>query len=36
MKQDRMLEMGFQDALDAIIDAAPKKRQNAAFQCDFS
>nr|WP_319536061.1 ATP-dependent RNA helicase DbpA [uncultured Vibrio sp.] len=32
---DRMLEMGFQDALDAIIDAAPKKRQTLLFSATF-
>ncbi len=32
---DRMLDMGFQDALDAIIDAAPKKRQTLLFSATF-
>ncbi|MEX3072068.1 ATP-dependent RNA helicase DbpA [Vibrio alginolyticus] len=32
---DRMLEMGFQDALDAIIEAAPKKRQTLLFSATF-
>ncbi|MFM2615262.1 ATP-dependent RNA helicase DbpA [Vibrio campbellii] len=32
---DRMLEMGFQDALDAIIDAAPKQRQTLLFSATF-
>ncbi|CAE6881775.1 Belongs to the DEAD box helicase family [Vibrio sp. B1FLJ16] len=32
---DRMLEMGFQDALDAVIEAAPKKRQTLLFSATF-
>ncbi|CAM3544341.1 ATP-dependent RNA helicase DbpA [Vibrio aerogenes CECT 7868] len=32
---DRMLEMGFQDALDAIIDAAPTARQTLLFSATF-
>ncbi|EHR0917621.1 ATP-dependent RNA helicase DbpA [Vibrio parahaemolyticus] len=32
---DRMLDMGFQDALDAIIDAAPKQRQTLLFSATF-
>lgn len=32
---DRMLEMGFQDALDAVIDAAPKDRQTLLFSATF-
>ncbi|EPM6340834.1 ATP-dependent RNA helicase DbpA [Vibrio parahaemolyticus] len=32
---DRMLEMGFQDALDAIINAAPKQRQTLLFSATF-
>ncbi|PSW06863.1 ATP-dependent RNA helicase DbpA [Photobacterium lipolyticum] len=32
---DRMLEMGFQDALDAIIDAAPKQRQTLLFSATY-
>lgn len=32
---DRMLEMGFQDALDAIIDAAPSQRQTLLFSATF-
>ncbi|CAE6880062.1 Belongs to the DEAD box helicase family [Vibrio sp. B1REV9] len=32
---DRMLEMGFQDALDAVIDAAPKQRQTLLFSATF-
>lgn len=32
---DRMLEMGFQDALDAIIEAAPKQRQTLLFSATF-
>ncbi|CAH6829222.1 ATP-dependent RNA helicase DbpA [Vibrio chagasii] len=32
---DRMLEMGFQDALDAVIDAAPKERQTLLFSATF-
>ncbi|ELR66440.1 ATP-dependent 23S rRNA helicase DbpA [Photobacterium marinum] len=32
---DRMLEMGFQDALDAIIDAAPKRRQTLLFSATY-
>ncbi|EKO3861031.1 ATP-dependent RNA helicase DbpA [Vibrio harveyi] len=32
---DRMLEMGFQDALDVIIDAAPKQRQTLLFSATF-
>ncbi|RAH36149.1 DEAD/DEAH box helicase, partial [Vibrio vulnificus] len=32
---DRMLEMGFQDAIDAIIDAAPTQRQTLLFSATF-
>jgi len=32
---DRMLEMGFQDALDAIIDEAPKNRQTLLFSATY-
>ncbi|PCK02913.1 MAG: ATP-dependent RNA helicase DbpA [Alteromonadaceae bacterium] len=32
---DRMLEMGFQDAIDAIVDAAPKQRQTLLFSATF-
>ncbi|MEZ8824373.1 ATP-dependent RNA helicase DbpA [Vibrio amylolyticus] len=32
---DRMLDMGFQDALDAIIDQAPKQRQTLLFSATF-
>ncbi|USD67625.1 ATP-dependent RNA helicase DbpA [Vibrio sp. SCSIO 43136] len=32
---DRMLEMGFQDALDAIIDEAPVDRQTLLFSATF-
>ncbi|PTQ15105.1 ATP-dependent RNA helicase DbpA [Vibrio splendidus] len=32
---DRMLEMGFQDALDAVIEAAPKDRQTLLFSATF-
>lgn len=32
---DRMLEMGFQDALDAIINATPKQRQTLLFSATF-
>ncbi|ELV8625012.1 ATP-dependent RNA helicase DbpA [Vibrio cidicii] len=32
---DRMLEMGFQDAIDAIIDAAPSQRQTLLFSATF-
>ncbi|WP_028866099.1 ATP-dependent RNA helicase DbpA [Psychromonas aquimarina] len=32
---DRMLEMGFQDSIDAIIDQAPKKRQTLLFSATF-
>jgi len=32
---DRMLEMGFQDALDAILDEAPKQRQTLLFSATF-
>ncbi|EJL6396655.1 ATP-dependent RNA helicase DbpA [Vibrio navarrensis] len=32
---DRMLEMGFQDAIDAIIDAAPSQRQTMLFSATF-
>ncbi|TKF57875.1 ATP-dependent RNA helicase DbpA, partial [Vibrio kanaloae] len=32
---DRMLEMGFQDALDAVIEAAPKERQTLLFSATF-
>lgn len=32
---DRMLEMGFQEQLDAIIDAAPKKRQTLLFSATY-
>lgn len=32
---DRMLEMGFQDALDAVIEAAPKQRQTLLFSATF-
>ncbi|MCG7496179.1 ATP-dependent RNA helicase DbpA [Vibrio sp. Of7-15] len=32
---DRMLEMGFQDALDAVIDAAPKQRQTLLFSATY-
>ncbi|MCU7837058.1 MAG: ATP-dependent RNA helicase DbpA [gamma proteobacterium symbiont of Taylorina sp.] len=32
---DRMLEMGFQSALDAIIDQIPKKRQTLMFSATF-
>lgn len=32
---DRMLEMGFQEALDAVIDAAPKQRQTLLFSATY-
>ena len=32
---DRMLEMGFQDAVDAIIEAAPTQRQSLLFSATF-
>ena len=32
---DRMLDMGFQDALDTIIEAAPKQRQTLLFSATF-
>ena len=32
---DKMLEMGFQDAVDAIIDLAPKNRQSLLFSATF-
>ncbi|MGB5445472.1 MAG: ATP-dependent RNA helicase DbpA [Psychromonas sp.] len=32
---DRMLEMGFQDSIDAIIDQAPKQRQTLLFSATF-
>jgi ATP-independent RNA helicase DbpA len=32
---DKMLEMGFQDAVDAIIDLAPKDRQSLLFSATF-
>lgn len=32
---DRMLEMGFQDALEAIVDATPKSRQTLLFSATF-
>ena len=32
---DKMLEMGFQDAIDAIIDVAPKERQSLLFSATF-
>ena len=32
---DRMLEMGFQDSLDVIIDAAPSDRQTLLFSATF-
>ncbi|MDK9736343.1 ATP-dependent RNA helicase DbpA [Vibrio sp. D404a] len=32
---DRMLEMGFQDAIDAVIEAAPKQRQTLLFSATF-
>ncbi|WP_240206099.1 ATP-dependent RNA helicase DbpA [Vibrio sp. CyArs1] len=32
---DRMLDMGFKDALDAIIDQAPKERQTLLFSATF-
>ena len=32
---DRMLEMGFQDALDAIVDAAPADRQTLLFSATY-
>jgi len=32
---DRMLEMGFQSALDAIVDFAPRKRQTLLFSATF-
>jgi len=32
---DRMLEMGFQDALDAIIDCAPARRQTLLFSATY-
>ena len=32
---DRMLDMGFQDALDAIISEAPKQRQTLLFSATF-
>jgi ATP-independent RNA helicase DbpA len=32
---DRMLEMGFQSAIDAIIDLAPKQRQTLLFSATF-
>lgn len=32
---DRMLEMGFQPALDAIIEQAPRERQTLLFSATF-
>lgn len=32
---DRMLEMGFQSAMDAVIEAAPKERQTLLFSATF-
>ena len=32
---DRMLDMGFQDAIDNIIDQAPKERQTLLFSATF-
>ncbi len=32
---DKMLEMGFQDAVDAIIEQAPKQRQSLLFSATF-
>lgn len=32
---DRMLEMGFQDSLDAVINAAPKQRQTLLFSATY-
>ncbi|MBB1311987.1 MULTISPECIES: ATP-dependent RNA helicase DbpA [Aliivibrio] len=32
---DRMLEMGFQDAIDLVLDHAPAKRQNLLFSATF-
>jgi len=32
---DRMLEMGFQSAMDAIVDQAPKQRQTLLFSATF-
>ncbi|WP_159736941.1 ATP-dependent RNA helicase DbpA [Vibrio atypicus] len=32
---DRMLDMGFEDAIDTIIDAAPEKRQTLLFSATF-
>lgn len=32
---DRMLEMGFQEALDAVIDHLPEKRQNLLFSATY-
>ncbi|PRM91068.1 ATP-dependent RNA helicase DbpA, partial [Arcobacter cryaerophilus gv. occultus] len=32
---DRMLEMGFQDAIDAVIDCAPKQRQTLLFSATY-
>ncbi|MDF1655333.1 MAG: ATP-dependent RNA helicase DbpA [Coxiellaceae bacterium] len=32
---DRMLEMGFQDSIDAIIEQAPKQRQTLLFSATF-
>ncbi|MGF1873898.1 ATP-dependent RNA helicase DbpA [Photobacterium frigidiphilum] len=32
---DRMLEMGFQDSLDEIIDAAPQRRQTLLFSATY-
>lgn len=32
---DRMLDMGFQDALDSIVDAAPIKRQSLLFSATY-
>ncbi|MEH6550407.1 MAG: ATP-dependent RNA helicase DbpA [Pseudomonadales bacterium] len=32
---DRMLDMGFQDALDAIVEMTPKKRQTLLFSATF-
>ncbi|PSU35558.1 ATP-dependent RNA helicase DbpA [Photobacterium lutimaris] len=32
---DRMLEMGFQDALDAVVDAAPADRQTLLFSATY-
>ena len=33
---DRMLDMGFQEALDAIIEAAPRRRQTLLFSATWS